>query len=81
MGKFKREFKQMCKITIMALKPNQLQVAIINQQENTIIERVQNVLNDMLRSSDFKNNHENLEEQEDNPFYYFLQSTAWLPSY
>jgi hypothetical protein len=24
-----------------------------------------------------KNNHENLEEQEDNPFDYFLQSTAW----
>jgi ATP-dependent protease HslVU (ClpYQ) ATPase subunit len=24
-----------------------------------------------------ENMHENLEEQEDNPFYYFLQSTAW----
>jgi hypothetical protein len=29
--------------------------------------------NDMLRSFDFENNHENLEEQEDNPFDYFLQ--------
>jgi hypothetical protein len=24
-----------------------------------------------------ENNHENLEEQEDNPFEYFLQSTTW----
>jgi hypothetical protein len=24
-----------------------------------------------------ENNHENLEEKEDNPFDYFLQSTAW----
>jgi hypothetical protein len=33
----------------------------------------------MLRSFYFKNenNHENLEEQEDNPFDYLLQSTAW----
>jgi hypothetical protein len=39
------------------------------------------VVNDMLRSFDLENNHENLEKQEDNPFDYFLQSTAWLPSY
>jgi hypothetical protein len=39
------------------------------------------VVNDMLRSFDLENNHENIEEQEDNPFDYFLQSTAWLPSY
>jgi hypothetical protein len=31
----------------------------------------------MLRSFDLEHNHENLEEQEDNPFDYFLQSTAW----
>jgi hypothetical protein len=31
----------------------------------------------MLRSFDLENNHENLEQQEDNPFDYFLQSTAW----
>jgi hypothetical protein len=30
----------------------------------------------MLRSFDLEYNHENLEEQEDNPFDYFLQSTA-----
>jgi hypothetical protein len=35
----------------------------------------------MLRSFDLENNNENLEEKEDNPFDYFLQSTAWLPSY
>jgi hypothetical protein len=30
----------------------------------------------MIRSFDLENNHENLEEQEDNPFDYFLRSTA-----
>jgi transposase InsO family protein len=48
-----------------------------NPQANAIIERVHKVVNDMLRSFDLENNHENLEEQEDNPFDYFLQSTAW----
>jgi hypothetical protein len=38
------------------------------------------VFNDMLRSFDLEINHENVEEQEDNPFDYFLQSTAWLPA-
>jgi hypothetical protein len=40
-------------------------------------------VNNMLRSFDLENenNHENLEEQDLNPFDYFLQSTAWLPSY
>jgi hypothetical protein len=33
--------------------------------------------NDMLRSFDLENNHENLEEQEDNPFDFFHQSIAW----
>jgi hypothetical protein len=33
----------------------------------------------MIRSFELenKNNHENLETHEDNPFDYFLQSTAW----
>jgi hypothetical protein len=65
----------------MALKPNQLQFTTINSQANAIIERVHKVVNDMLRSFDLENNHENLEAQEDNPFDYFLQSTAWLPGY
>jgi hypothetical protein len=30
----------------------------------------------MIRSFDLEDNHENLEEQEDNPFDYFLQSSA-----
>jgi hypothetical protein len=36
--------------------------------------------NDMLRSFDLENenNHENLEEKDNNPFDYFLQSNAWL---
>jgi hypothetical protein len=37
--------------------------------------------NCMLRSVDSKNYHENLEEQDNNPFDYFHQSNAWLPSY
>ena len=68
-------------VTIMALKPNQLQVTTNITQANAINERVHKVVNDMLRSFDLENNHENLETQEDNPFDYFLQSTAWLPCY
>jgi hypothetical protein len=65
-------------VTIMALKSNQLQVTTNNTQAIAIIERVHKVVNEMLRSFDLENNHENLEEQEDDPFDYFLQSTAWL---
>jgi hypothetical protein len=36
-----------------------------------------NTVSDMLRSFDLENNHENLETVDDNPFDYFLQSTAW----
>jgi hypothetical protein len=68
-------------VTIMALKPNQLQVTIYHPQANVIIEQVHKVFNDMFRSFDLESNHENLEQKEDNPFDYFLQSTAWLPSY
>jgi hypothetical protein len=64
-------------VTIMALKPNQLQITTYQPQANAIIERVHKVVNDMLRSFDLENNQENLEEQECNPFDYFLQSTAW----
>jgi hypothetical protein len=58
----------------MSLKPNQLQVTTISTQANAIIERegVHKNVNDMLRSFDLETNHENLEEQEDNPFDYFL---------
>jgi hypothetical protein len=65
----------------MSLKPNQLQVTTYHPQANAIIERVHKVVNDMLRSFDFENNHENLETKGDNPFDYFLQSTAWLLCY
>jgi hypothetical protein len=66
-------------VTIMAFKPNQLQVTTINPQTNAIIERVHKVVNDMLRSFylENENNHESLEEKEDTPFNYFLQSTTW----
>jgi hypothetical protein len=49
------------------LKPNQLQVITYHPQANAIIERVHKVVNDMLRSFDLENNHEN-QEQVDNPF-------------
>jgi hypothetical protein len=77
MGEFKSEFKQMCDITIMALKPNQLQVTTYHPQANAIIERVHKIVNYRLRSFDLENNHENLETIDNNPFDYFLQSTAW----
>jgi hypothetical protein len=53
----------------------------LNPQANAIIEGVQKVVNDMLRSFDLENNHKYLEEQENNPFHYFLQSTAWSSGY
>jgi hypothetical protein len=68
-------------VTIMASKPNQLQVTTYHPQANAIIEWVHKVFNDMLRSFDLENSHENLEINEDNPFDYFLQSTACLPGY
>jgi hypothetical protein len=66
-------------VTIMALKPNQLQVTTGRSQANAIIERVRKVVNDMLRSFDLENenNHENIGKYESNSFDYFLQSTAW----
>jgi hypothetical protein len=48
-------------VTIITLNPNQLQVATHKPQANAIIERVHKVFNDMLRSFDLENNHENLE--------------------
>jgi hypothetical protein len=50
-------------------------------QTNAIIERVHKVVNDMLRSFDLENTRDNLEEQENNPFDYFHQSTAGLQYY
>jgi hypothetical protein len=63
-------------VTIMALKPNQLQVTIHKQMQSLSEYTKLWSVNDMLRSFDLENNHENLEEQKDNPFDYFLQSTA-----
>jgi hypothetical protein len=65
-------------MTIMALKPNQLQFTAYHPQANAIIERVHKIDNYILRSFDLDKNHENLEEQEDNQFDYFLHSTAWV---
>jgi hypothetical protein len=33
--------------------------------------------NDLIGSFNMENNHENLEEKDDDPIDYFLQSTAW----
>jgi hypothetical protein len=56
MGKFKRDFKQICKKTIMALKPNQLQVtATIYKQMQSLNEYTKLwAVNHILRSFDFK---------------------------
>jgi hypothetical protein len=71
-GEFKREFKQMCDNYGIKAKPT-----TTHPQANAIIERVHKVVSDMLRSFDL----ENQEEQVDNLFDCFLQSTACLPSY
>jgi hypothetical protein len=63
-GELNLEFKQMCMHNNYALKPNNLQVTTIHAQTNAIIEPVHKVVNEMLRSFDLKNNHENLEEQQ-----------------
>jgi transposase InsO family protein len=68
-SKFKREFKPMYENYGIKAKPTTSQ----NPHINAIIERVHKVVNDMLISFDLE--YENLEE--DNPFDYFLQSTAW----
>jgi hypothetical protein len=44
-------------VTVMTLKPNQVQVTTNRQQVNAIIERVHKVVNDILRSFDLENNH------------------------
>jgi hypothetical protein len=56
----------------MALKPKQLQVTTHITQTNAIIERIHKVVNDMLRSFDLENNHENLEIQEVNTSFNHL---------
>jgi transposase InsO family protein len=66
MCKLKREFKQMCMQDNYGI--NAKPTTSHNPQANAIIERAHKVVNDMLRSFDLENNHENLEEQEDNPF-------------
>jgi hypothetical protein len=47
----------------MTLKPNQVQVTTNRQQVYAIIERVHKVVNDILRSFDLENNHENIENK------------------
>jgi hypothetical protein len=63
----------------MALKPNQLQVTTHKQMQSLSEYKKLCIVNEMLRSFELENetNHENLKEQEFNPFDYFLQSTAW----
>jgi hypothetical protein len=56
------------------MMPKHHQVLSIISKANTIIERVQIVISDILRSFDLESNNENLEE--DYPFGYCLQSTT-----
>jgi hypothetical protein len=68
-GKVKREFKQMCNNYGIIATPTTSH----NPQANSMIEQVHKVVNEMIQS--FDSEKQNLEE--DNPFEYFLQSTAW----
>jgi hypothetical protein len=68
-GKFKCEFKQMCNNYGIIARPTTNH----NPQANSIIEQVHKVVNEMLRSFDLEKEN----SEEDNPFDYFLQSTAW----
>jgi hypothetical protein len=58
------------------LKPNQLQVTTITPKSNAVNEQAHNFDNDIFRSFDLENNNENLKENKDNLYDYFLQSTA-----
>jgi hypothetical protein len=81
MGKFKREFSQMCDNHGIISQTNYNSQPLIHKQMQSLSEYTKlQAFNDMLRSFDLKNenNNENLEEQEDNPFDYFLKSTSWL---
>jgi hypothetical protein len=78
---FKRMFKQMCVQDNYGIKAKP---TTSHNQQTTSMQSLRGytklvTVNDMLRLFDLGNeiNHENLEEQEDNPFYYFLQSSAW----
>jgi hypothetical protein len=64
----------------MALKPNQLQVTVYHPA-NSIIERVHKFVTYMLRSFELEKNNENIEEQEDNTFDYFLQLHGLLEAH
>jgi transposase InsO family protein len=68
-GKSKREFKQICENYGIEAKPTTRHIP----QVNASIEQVYRVVNNMLRSFDL----EKEDLVEDNPFEYFLQSTAW----
>jgi hypothetical protein len=46
----------------MALKANQIQVTTNRARANSINERIQKVVNDMLRPFDSENIHENLDQ-------------------
>jgi hypothetical protein len=85
MGQFKRHFKQMCdNYGIQAKRTTSHNIPSIHKQMQSLSEYTKLlIVNDVLRSFDLEkeNNHENLEEQEDNPFDYFLQSISWTPSY
>jgi hypothetical protein len=67
-GKFKREFKQMFNIYGIIAKPT----TSYNPVANSIFEQIHKVVNDKLRSFDLEKEN----QEDDNPFDYFLQSTA-----
>jgi hypothetical protein len=58
------------------IKAKPTKATTYHPQTNAIIEQVHKVVNDMLRSFDLEDYHQNQEEQQNNSFDYFLQSTA-----
>jgi hypothetical protein len=63
----------MCIEAIMPLKSNQPQVSTHKQMQSLSKYTKFWSMNDILRSFDLESNHENLEEEQDNPFDYFFQ--------
>jgi hypothetical protein len=81
-GKFKREFKKMCDNYGIKAKPttshNNQSTSKCNHWASTQSFQWHAQI---IWLGKKKYNHENLDQQENYPFDYFLQSTAWLQCY
>jgi hypothetical protein len=73
MGEFKREFKKMCDNYGIKIKKYKSHYTTHKQTQSLSEYTKLHTVNDMLRSFDLANNHENLEEKEDNTCVYSLK--------